>query len=277
MLHRRFRERRRVTLSRREILQALASRGLVACRSSASDLRATASASPDASTRGTAPATGTTVNLHAVEIGAAARGDDAIVLLHGWGAPGDDLVSLGRELSRPSNTIFVPAAPLAEGSGRAWWHFDANTRAHYAQSDTLPAGYQPLAAVTDARRAVQSLVRSVHERLAPARLTLAGFSQGAMLALDVALQCEPRVDRVAALSGALLTDSLPALRAGCGARPRLLVTHGRADPVVPFQNAERTVAILEQHGISVDFRPFDGRHEIPRVVRSALAALAFGA
>jgi predicted esterase len=98
-----------------------------------------------------------------------------------------------------------------------------------------------------------------------------------MLALDVALACEPRVDRVAVLSGALLLDSLPAVQHGCGRSRRVLVMHGRVDPIVPFQNAERAVAILEQRGVKVDFRPFDGRHEIPRSARSALGELAFGA
>jgi phospholipase/carboxylesterase len=124
---------------------------------------------------------------------------------------------------------------------------------------------------------VQALLRNIHERFAPPLLTLAGFSQGAMLALDVALQCDPRVDRVAALSGALLIDSLPALHDGCGKTRRLLVTHGRSDPIVPFENAERAVAMLEQRGVAVDFRPFDGRHEIPRSVRSALGPFAFDA
>jgi phospholipase/carboxylesterase len=198
-------------------------------------------------------------------------------LLHGWGARGDDLASLGQTLAGPSTTVFVPAAPLAEGSGRAWWHLDANARTHYAHDDALPPDFQPLAAVTTARNAVQALLRSIHERLAPPRLTLAGFSQGAMLALDVALQCEPRVDRVAVLSGTLRLDSLPALRVPCDNQRRVLVTHGRLDPVLPFQNAEQAVAILEHHGLAVDFQPFDGRHEIPHVARFALKELAVGA
>ena len=48
------------------------------------------------------------------------RGGSAVVVLHGWGAPGDDLVPLAEALLRPGVRFFVPAAPLPEvGGGRA--------------------------------------------------------------------------------------------------------------------------------------------------------------
>src|ERR1700748_2641501 len=39
------------------------------------------------------------------------KGGLAIVLLHGWGAPGDDLVPLAEALARPGTRFFTPAAP----------------------------------------------------------------------------------------------------------------------------------------------------------------------
>src|SRR5208282_2123552 len=54
----------------------------------------------------------------------------ALVLLHGFGAPGDDLVSLWRVLAAPAGTRFVfPEAPVSlaamgYGEGRAWWMID---------------------------------------------------------------------------------------------------------------------------------------------------------
>ena len=261
-------------LSRRQLLHALAATTLAACRSTPLEPEPTASAAPARSAaRVPSLSDGT---LRVIELGTVARNNDALVLLHGWGAPGDDLASLGRALVRENTMVFVPAAPLNEGSGRAWWHLDAGARAHYARADALPPDFQPLAAITSAREAVQALLRRIHERLAPSLVTVAGFSQGAMLALDVGLRCEPRVDRVAVLSGSLLLDSLPAVHEGCGRGRRVLMTHGRVDPILPFENAERAVAILGQHGIKTDFRPFDGRHEIPGSVRAALGDFAFG-
>jgi phospholipase/carboxylesterase len=205
------------------------------------------------------------------------RGGTAVVLLHGWGAPGDDLVPLARRLVRPRSRFFVPAAPLPHPvSGRAWWQLDADKPEH-AWEDEIPAGYVMRPAVTRARVAVQQLLRDVRARYAPDVLVLAGFSQGAMLSLDVGLAADPPVDRVGVLSGALLVDSLPALRAPRAKRPAVLVTHGRADVRLPFHGAERITDLLAKRGFPVTFHPFDGGHEIPPEVVGALATLIYAA
>ena len=79
----------------------------------------------------------------------AAEGDDspvttAVVLLHGWGAAGDDLVALADELVRPGTRFFVPEGPLVEmGGGRAWWHLDDGRPVH--AYDDQPPGRPPSA------------------------------------------------------------------------------------------------------------------------------------
>jgi phospholipase/carboxylesterase len=192
------------------------------------------------------------------------RGGTAVVLLHGWGAAGDDLVPIAEALKRPGARFFVPAAPLPEiGGGRAWWHLDTNTRPPHAYSDQVPAGFRPTPDVIAARAAVQALIATIIDRHAPASVALVGFSQGAMLAIDVALAGAPLVDRVAAMSSVLLVDSVPALVSPPATRPRFLLSHGRQDPVLPFAGGTRAKELLEQHGFSVTWRPFDGGHEIP--------------
>jgi len=188
-------------------------------------------------------------------------------VLHGWGAPGGDLVPLAQALRRPGTRFFVPAAPLPEmGGGRAWWHLDPHTRPPHASSDQLPAGFRPAPEVLAARAAVQALIATVVDRYAPATVALVGFSQGAMLSIDVALAGAPRVDRVVAMSGVLLMDSVPALTAPHASRPQFLLSHGRQDPVVPFPSGVRARELLEAHGFPVTWWPFDGGHEIPRAL-----------
>ena len=192
------------------------------------------------------------------------RGGVAVIVLHGWGAPGTDLVPLAEALQRPGARFFVPAGPLPEmGGGRAWWHLDPNARPPHASSDQLPPGFQPTPAVRAARAAVQGLIATVVEQYAPASVALIGFSQGAMLSIDVALAGAPGVDRVVAMSGVLLTDSVAALNAPRAAKPRFLLSHGRQDPMVPFPGGDRARELLEAHGFPVTWRPFDGGHEIP--------------
>jgi phospholipase/carboxylesterase len=204
------------------------------------------------------------------------RGGLAVVVLHGWGAPGDDLVPLAEALKRPGARFFVPAAPLPEvGGGRAWWHLDPHTRPPHASTDETPPGFRPTPAIVAARAAVQGLIATAVERYAPASVALVGFSQGAMLSIDVALAGAPRVDRVIAMSGVLLQDSVAALTTPRGEGPRFLLSHGRQDPVVPFASGARAKELLEKHGFAVTWRPFDGGHEIPQQVLAEVERFLF--
>jgi phospholipase/carboxylesterase len=192
------------------------------------------------------------------------RGGLAVVVLHGWGAPGDDLLPLAEALRRPGVRFFVPAGPLPEiGGGRAWWHLDSTSRPPHASDDELPREFEPTPAVLVARALVQGLIATIVDRYAPESVSLVGFSQGAMLAIDVALAGAPAVERVVAMSGLLLADSVAGLRAAPATRPAFLLSHGRWDPVVPFEGAARARQLLEKHGFPVTWRPFDGGHDIP--------------
>jgi phospholipase/carboxylesterase len=122
---------------------------------------------------------------------------------------------------------------------------------------------------------VQALIATVTDRYAPATMALMGFSQGAMLSIDVALAGAPGVDLVVAMSGVLLMDSVSALAAPRANRPRFLLSHGRRDPVVPFPSGERAKDLLAKHGFSVTWRPFDGGHEIPSPVLAAVDGFLF--
>lgn len=202
------------------------------------------------------------------------RGGVAVVLLHGYGAAGNDLVSLAERLARPGSRFIVPAAPLPQGSGRAWWRIDEHRPAH-AWDDRLPNDFQPSTQVATVRRLVQRLLRDIKTRYAPQRLVLAGFSQGAMLSLDVALQADPPVDRVAVLSGVMLADSLGALEMQRINKPRIFMSHGRQDTVLPFVAAERAYQMLEGRRYSVEFHAFDGGHQIPSSVSEALTKFIY--
>jgi phospholipase/carboxylesterase len=198
------------------------------------------------------------------------RGGALVVLLHGWGARGDDLASVAQALARPQTRFVLPAAPLTEASGgRAWWHLD-DQRPARATEGGPPAGHAPSRQLQTVREAIQTLLVTLQQRHAPDSIALVGFSQGAMLALDVALAGTPRVDRVAALSGALLADTLPALQAAGTARPAVFIAHGTSDPVVPFRSAEIARDLLQRHGLSVAFHAFGGGHTIPRAITEPL-------
>jgi phospholipase/carboxylesterase len=204
------------------------------------------------------------------------------VVLHGFGAPGHDLVPLADELAHsagpgaPPTRYVFPEAPLELGGGygdaRAWWLLDlerleADLRrgAPRERHDEVPDG------LLAARTQVLRLLDQLEARFgAPgARLVLGGFSQGAMLALDVALHRARPPAGLLLMSGTLINAAewqplLPSLRG-----VPVLLSHGRGDPLLPYSAAETLRDLLTSAGAAVDWHPFVGGHEIPRAVIAA--------
>jgi phospholipase/carboxylesterase len=222
---------------------------------------------------------GTTQNRGGLDvqvIGGPATGPSqrVVVLLHGWGAPGDDLVPIAHQLAGPDTRVVVPAAPLPHpGGGRAWWPLDlAGRQRLYAEGKLDQIAAELPEGLADARARVQALLTDVRARYQPKMLILAGYSQGGMLAMDVALASDPPVDRVAVLSGTLIAEPLWREKMARPARPLVFLSHGRQDPVLPFVMSERLKALLEEHRFPVTWLPYQGGHEIPPVVLEGLRA-----
>ncbi len=201
-----------------------------------------------------------------------------VVLMHGYGAPGTDLVPLWRELEVPREVRFVfPEAPLDLGfGGRAWWPIDmARLQDRFTKNaaDRLSAEVPP--GVDDARAAVLELL-AVLERdfaAAPEATVIGGFSQGAMLATDTVLRSQRPFGGLAVLSGTLISrlEWLPLMPSRKGLP--VLQGHGRADAVLPFALAEQLRDALSAAGLPVEFIAFNGGHGIPRAVLDGLTRL----
>jgi len=274
-------------ISRREALLGAVASGVWACQ--AGEVAAGAPRRAAAANATSAPAGATAsaasgssqsrpggLDVVRMGLGEQEKGGALVVLLHGWRAQGNDLVGLARELAHARARFLVPAAPLAEpGGGRAWWRLDTADRPAHAWTDELTSDYRPHAAVAAARGSVQALLRDAKQRYAPDSIALVGFSQGAMLALDVALAADPPVDRVAVLSGVIIADALPALHVKKPALPAVFVSHGRSDPVLPFAGGASIETVLAPYGYQVKFVPFEGGHEIPPGVVEQLRTFLF--
>jgi phospholipase/carboxylesterase len=199
-----------------------------------------------------------------------------VVLLHGFGAPGDDLVALADYIGAPAGTRWVfPAATLQPpqlAGGRAWWMLDLDRlERSIASGQPRDLSDEDPVGLSDARAQVSSLMQVLADE-GVERLVLGGFSQGAMLACDVALHLPRPPAALVLLSGAPLT-----LAAWTPLLPRLagvpvFQSHGRADALLSFAAAERLRAHLADAGAVVDWVPFDGGHEIPPVVLARLGS-----
>src|SRR4051794_9546116 len=98
-------------------------------------------------------------------------------------------------------------------------------------------------------------------RIDAARIALGGFSDGASYAVSLGLGNGDLVTDVIAFSPGF---AAPAARRG---RPRLFVTHGTADAVLPIDRCSRVVVPrLRREGYDVVYIEFEGGHEVPAAV-----------
>jgi phospholipase/carboxylesterase len=108
-------------------------------------------------------------------------------------------------------------------------------------------------------------------RVPMGRTVLGGFSQGAMLTTDVTLRLEEPPLGLGILSGSLISRPEWSERAPRRAGLLVFQSHGRQDPILPFDVAERLHRLLSDAGLKAEFLPFNGPHAIPMAALTALA------
>ena len=216
------------------------------------------------------------LEVQVVQAEAAARPPLLVVFNHGYGASGEDLVPfvpelLEREPRLAPVRFAFPAGPLslgmaAWGDARAWWPLDWMKLSTLSRS---PEGRQELRnevpeGLGSARRKLQGCIEALlaGTGLPPERVVLGGFSQGAMLATDLALSWEQRPAALVALSSVLLAAekwrALAPRRAGLP----VIQSHGRQDPILPYSEGEALRDFRTAAGLAVEFIPFDGPHTV---------------
>jgi phospholipase/carboxylesterase len=112
------------------------------------------------------------------------------------------------------------------------------------------------------------VLEHVFERLPvdPARLAIGGFSDGASYALSLGLANGDLFPRIVACSPGFV------LSTATHGRPRVFVSHGTADQILPIDQCSRIIVPrLRTMGYDVTFREFEGRHEMPpEILRDGL-------
>ena len=172
--------------------------------------------------------------------------DAAVVLLHGYGSDGHDLIGLAPHWQDllPGALFVSPHAPEATGmSGYQWFAIDW-------EGDRVASRQAGLAA---ARPVLAGFLEDLWTQtgIAPGRTLLAGFSQGAMMALHVGLSlpAERTPMGVIGFSGAFLP---PEGFGGEGlARPPVCLVHGDLDEVVDPALSAAAERLLAGAGIEV--------------------------
>ena len=168
-----------------------------------------------------------------------------VVLLHGYGANGDDLIALGEGWRRwlPDAAFVAPNAPLTIPGmygGLQWFPLTLRDPSEYWRG--VEAARPALDRFLDAELA--------RYRLAPGRLVLVGFSQGTMMALHVGLRRAAAPAGIVAYSGLLAG---PEHLGATTARPPVLLIHGEADDLIPVEALHTAREALAQAGLPVEW------------------------
>ena len=168
-----------------------------------------------------------------------------VILLHGLGADGNDLIGLAPYWARllPTAEFLSPNAPFP--------------------CDMAPYGYQwyssqdrsPEAALAGVRAAAPILDAFIDEALAKrgleeSDLALVGFSQGTVMSLYVGLRRDKPLAGIVGYSGRLLAPEL--LAGELRSHPKTLLVHGTEDPLIPYAALAEAEAALKAAGVPVD-------------------------
>jgi len=185
----------------------------------------------------------------------------AVIWLHGLGADGSDFVPIvpALGLSTPVRFVF-PHAPLRgvtiNGGAvmRAW--YDVLTLEGVRQEDE--------AGIRESARRVDGLIAAeVARGVAPARVILAGFSQGGAMALHVGLRHAARLGGLLVLSAYLpLAHAARAEASPAGRGTPVFLAHGTQDPVIPLAAARAARDTLVALGCPVEYREYPIGHTV---------------
>ncbi len=199
--------------------------------------------------------------LECIEIETAPTPTAAVIWLHGLGADGNDFAPIVPELSLselPLRFIFphAPRQAVTINNGmlmRAW--YDISDAAIRREDES---------GVRASQEKIEALIeREIGRGVSPARLVLAGFSQGGAIVLHTGLRSARRLAGIMALSCYLpLAESLALEITDCGRETPVFMAHGRTDPVVTHSRAVESRELLRQQACHLEWHDYPMPHSV---------------
>lgn len=189
------------------------------------------------------------------QAGAEPKAHPMVIFLHGYGANEEDLFEL-RERLFPDFTYLSVRAPMPLGEGAYQWFSKTQSQGPYegVQED-----------IDRSLERLRTFIQQASEKygVPPQRIYLVGFSQGAMMSYEVALQAPDSVGGIAVLSGKLPAGLIEQLQSSTGQRnlPASLpvfIGHGTADPILGYQEATQAQETLIKLGVKPEFHAYPG-------------------
>ncbi len=205
-----------------------------------------------------------------------------LVLCHGFGAPGTDLVNLFDDIlhylpdNSPPFAYLCPEGPidLEEAGipgGRAWWPLNMAQLMRMAETNSFDSMRTTVPPEIDsARNQVEATIRLALEQIqtkypeqGKLPIVVGGFSQGAMLATDITLRgtLEDQAGLIA-YSGALICEKEWRATTRSVKGMPFVQSHGRLDNILPFETGRWLHQLLIDLELDGKLLEFDGPHTI---------------
>lgn len=169
-----------------------------------------------------------------------------LFLLHGYGSHEEDLYSFANYL--PEEYLIISLrAPLTLGfGGYAWYSIHFNEQQDKWSDDA------------EAKRAQEIILYNIDYHLEQFKLegqkvSLLGFSQGAILSWAVGLSHPERIDKIIALSGYVNENIFGYAKEGLD-QLRIFSSHGTEDPTLPVDWARKGIALVEKKDLKVEYK-----------------------
>ena len=166
-----------------------------------------------------------------------------VLMLHGYGASGNYMIQIAPKIHAPNTLFLAPNAPYLNETGYQWFEVD-----HSFNTDTVKTG------LTQVRPIVLQMIDSIQRdyKIEYEDIILLGFSQGAMLTLDI-ITHHPELRKAIAISGAFF----PFENINAKSKDILLI-HGTNDETVSFQYSVDGEKQLKELGAHVTFKMIPG-------------------
>lgn len=169
--------------------------------------------------------------------------DSVVLMFHGYGSSGDDLIGIGRAWQKfLPKTVFLAPNGIDPWEGGGLGHQWFSIKNHNTKNFKFTA----MSKIIPIIKKYINEILCVYEIL-PSRLVLMGFSQGSMLALRVGLEKDINLAGIIVYSGAFIREE--------NFRPNIHVPvalfHGKKDESIPYSMFLETQKKLESLNVSV--------------------------